>query len=110
VILVWGLQARILYSNFVSFPTSSIDKLAPLQVITSIHAKYFTHELTRQHAPNGISWLSQSLFDAGVDLNPHQIETPLFVLKFPLSKVSPLAVDAIKGCFDGFPFSVSGPI
>jgi hypothetical protein len=55
-------------------------------MITSFHAKYFAHELTRQHAPNGIGRLSQSLFDASVDLNPHQIEAALFALKSPLSK------------------------
>jgi SNF2 family DNA or RNA helicase len=30
--------------------------------------------------------LSMSLFDAAVDLNPHQIEAALFALKSPLSK------------------------
>lgn len=55
-------------------------------MITSFHAKYFAHDLTRRHAPNGIGRLSQSLFDASVDLNPHQIEAALFALKSPLSK------------------------
>lgn len=54
--------------------------------ITSFHAKYFAHELTRRHGPDGIGRLSQSLFDASVDLNPHQIEAALFALKSPLSK------------------------
>lgn len=53
---------------------------------TTFHAKYFAHELTRRHGPNGIGRLSQSLFDASVDLNPHQIEAALFALKSPLSK------------------------
>jgi hypothetical protein len=46
-------------------------------MITSFHAKYFAHELTRRHGPNGIGRLSQSLFDASIDLNPHQIEAAL---------------------------------
>jgi hypothetical protein len=55
-------------------------------MITSFHAKYFAHELTRRHGPNDVGRLSQSLFDASVDLNPHQIEAALFALKSPLSK------------------------
>lgn len=53
--------------------------------ITSYHAKYFAYELTRQSA-TGIERLSRSLFDASVDLNPHQIEAALFALRSPLSK------------------------
>jgi len=41
--------------------------------ITSYHAKYFSHDLTRRSV-NGIDRLSMSLFDAAVDLNPHQIK------------------------------------
>lgn len=55
-------------------------------VITDYHAKYYAHELTLQHAPNGVDRLSQSLFDASVDLNPHQIEAALFALSNPLNK------------------------
>ncbi|SJM91016.1 SNF2-related protein [Crenothrix polyspora] len=55
-------------------------------MITSFHAKYFAHELTRRHGANDTERLSQSLFDASVDLNPHQIEAALFALKSPLSK------------------------
>jgi SNF2 family DNA or RNA helicase len=55
-------------------------------MITSFHAKYFAHELTRRHGANDVGRLSQSLFDASVDLNPHQIEAALFALKSPLSK------------------------
>lgn len=42
--------------------------------ITDYHAKYFAYDLTRRHVANGVDRLSQSLFDASVDLNPHQIE------------------------------------
>ena len=55
-------------------------------MITPFHAKYFAHELTRRHGSKGIERLSQSLFDASVDLNPHQIEAALFALRSPLSK------------------------
>ena len=53
--------------------------------LTAYHAKYFAHDLTRR-ATNGIDRLSMSLFDAAVDLNPHQIEAALFALQSPLSK------------------------
>lgn len=53
---------------------------------TVYHAKYFAHELTRQTAANGVEKLSRSLFDANVDLNPHQIEAALFAFRSPLSK------------------------
>ena len=52
---------------------------------TPYHAKYFAHELTRQGG-DGIERLSRSLFDACVDLNPHQIEAALFALRSPVSK------------------------
>lgn len=55
-------------------------------MITDYHAKYFAHELTLQHSTNGVDRLSQSLFDASVDLNPHQIEAALFALSNPLNK------------------------
>ena len=54
--------------------------------ITDYQAKYLAYELTRQHAANGVDKLSLSLFDASVDLNPHQINAALFALKNPLSQ------------------------
>lgn len=53
---------------------------------TVYHAKYFAHELTRQSSKDGVEKLSRSLFDASVDLNPHQIEAALFAFRSPLSK------------------------
>ncbi|MGN6286620.1 MAG: SNF2-related protein [Afipia sp.] len=53
--------------------------------LTAYHAKYFAHDLTRR-AATGLDRLSMSLFDAAVDLNPHQIEAALFALESPLSK------------------------
>src|SRR5215210_8334860 len=54
-------------------------------MLTPHHAKYFAHDLTRR-AASGMDRLSMSLFDAAVDLNPHQIEAALFALGSPLSK------------------------
>jgi len=53
---------------------------------TPYHAKYFAHDLTRQAQPGGVDRLSMALFDACVDLNPHQIEAAMFALRSPLSK------------------------
>ena len=52
---------------------------------TAYHAKYFAHELTLRR-PAGLDRLSASLFNATVDLNPHQIDAALFALQSPLSK------------------------
>ncbi|MDP2822116.1 MAG: SNF2-related protein [Sulfuritalea sp.] len=53
--------------------------------LTPHHARYFAHDLTRR-AASGMDRLSMALFDAAVDLNPHQIEAALFALQSPLSK------------------------
>jgi hypothetical protein len=53
--------------------------------LTPHHARYFAFELTRR-ATSGLDRLSMALFDAAVDLNPHQIEAALFALQSPLSK------------------------
>ena len=52
---------------------------------TAYHARYFAYELTRQRSSNAEDRLSQSLFDAAVDLNPHQIDAARFALQSPLS-------------------------
>jgi len=52
---------------------------------TAYHAKYFAHELTRIGGA-GVERLSRSLFDACVDLNPHQVEAALFAFRSPISK------------------------
>jgi hypothetical protein len=52
---------------------------------TPYHARFFAHQLTRRGG-EGVDRLSRSLFDACVDLNPHQIETALFALRSPVSK------------------------
>ena len=58
---------------------------------THFHAKYFAHELSRHHNAGSLQKLTQSLFDACIDLNPHQIEAALFALRSPLSKGAILA-------------------
>ncbi len=54
-------------------------------MITDYHATYYAHELSRVGG-SGIDRLGRALFDACVDLNPHQIEAALFALRSPISK------------------------
>ena len=65
-----------------------VEKGGGNRLISAYHAKYYAHELTRRHAADadGVDRLSQSLFDASVDLNPHQIEAALFALRNPLQE------------------------
>lgn len=58
---------------------------------TPFHAKYFAHEITRHRSAGGVQKLTHSLFDACVDLNPHQIEAALFAIQSPLSQGAILA-------------------
>ena len=53
---------------------------------TEYHARYFAHDLTMRKPAGDADRLSASLFNATVDLNPHQIDAALFALKSPLSK------------------------
>ncbi|MBT4431406.1 MAG: DEAD/DEAH box helicase [Nitrospinaceae bacterium] len=53
---------------------------------TPFHAKYYAHVLSQTHGHGGVERLSRALFDACVDLNPHQIDAALFGLRSPLSK------------------------
>tara|TARA_Y100001934_G_scaffold221186_1_gene263618 strand:+ start:82116 stop:85100 length:2985 start_codon:yes stop_codon:yes gene_type:complete len=56
------------------------------KMISPYHAKYYANELTCIHAADSVDRLSQSLFDATVDLNPHQIEAALFAIRNPLQQ------------------------
>ncbi len=58
---------------------------------TIFHAQYYAHELTRRFASDKLEKLSQSLFNATVDLNPHQVEAALFAFRSPLSRGAILA-------------------
>ena len=59
--------------------------------ITDYHAKYYTYELTKRYSSDSLEKLTASLFDAQVDLNPHQIDAALFAFQSPLSKGAILA-------------------
>lgn len=55
-------------------------------MLTNHQAKFFAWELTRRRRGGDLDRIGQALFDAAVDLNPHQIEAALFALANPLSK------------------------
>lgn len=54
-------------------------------MLTDYQARYFAYALTREGGI-GAERLQQSLLNASVDLNPHQIDAALFALHSPLSK------------------------
>lgn len=58
--------------------------------LTDDHAKYYADELSRVGGTS-VDRHGRALFDAGVDMNPHQIEAALFVMWSPLSKGALLA-------------------
>ena len=58
---------------------------------TPFHAKYLAHELTKRLPAEKAEKLSQSLANATVDLNPHQVEAALFAFRSPLSRGAILA-------------------
>jgi len=55
------------------------------ETTTAYQAKYFAYALTREGG-EGYKRLQQSLLNATVDLNPHQVEAALFALRSPISK------------------------
>jgi len=55
-------------------------------MITKYHAKYYANMLTGQAVGGSLDSLSQSLLNASVDINPHQIDAALFAFKSPLTK------------------------
>lgn len=59
-------------------------------MLTPYHAKFYAHELSRVGG-TGVDRLGRALFDAAVELNPHQIEAALFALRSPLAKGALLA-------------------
>jgi len=64
---------------------ATITRQNTATVLTAYQAKYFAYDLTRR-SPEESERLSMALFDAAVDLNPHQIEAALFAIQSPLSK------------------------
>jgi superfamily II DNA or RNA helicase len=59
--------------------------------LTSYHARYFAHELTKRSSSASVDSLTSALADAQVDLNPHQVEAALFAFRSPLSRGAILA-------------------
>lgn len=53
--------------------------------MTKYHSKYYSHFLTLQHPNLGVDRLSHSMFNATIDLNPHQVDAALFFFDNPLS-------------------------
>lgn len=60
-------------------------------MFTTYHSKYAAYDLTKLAPPGSDDQLSMSLFDASVDLNPHQIEAAMFALQSPLAEGAILA-------------------
>ncbi len=58
---------------------------------TPYHAKYFAHFLGSNRGGEGVARISASLFDAQVELNPHQIDAALFAMRSPLATGALLA-------------------
>ena len=58
---------------------------------TAYHAKYLAYELTKQVGADQAGKLAQSLCNATVDLNPHQVDAALFAFRSPLSRGAILA-------------------
>lgn len=59
--------------------------------ITEYHTKYYAHELTKQCSSHQLDKLNKSIFNATVDLNPHQLDAALFAFRPPLSRGAILA-------------------
>ena len=60
-------------------------------MINEYQAKYYAYELSKRCSSNSTEKFGATLFDAKVDLNPHQVEAALFAFKSPLSKGAILA-------------------
>jgi len=60
-------------------------------MITPYHAKYYAYELTKRCSADKLEKLSQSFFNATIDLNPHQVDAALFAFRSPLSRGAILA-------------------
>lgn len=60
-------------------------------MLTSHQAKYLAFQLSKRSSSDDSEKLGAVLYDAQVDLNPHQVEAALFAFKSPLSKGALLA-------------------
>lgn len=59
--------------------------------MTEYHSQYYAYQLTKRLASDNSEKLSQSLLNATVDVNPHQVEAALFAFQSPLSRGAILA-------------------
>ncbi len=59
--------------------------------MTYFHSKFYAYDITKQVSSDSIAKLSPSLFNASVDLNPHQLDAAVFAFRSPLSKGAILA-------------------
>ncbi|MBS0265835.1 MAG: ASCH domain-containing protein, partial [Planctomycetes bacterium] len=64
---------------------------SPTPPFTPFHAKYFAYQLTKRVGADQADKLAQSLSNAMVDLNPHQVDAALFAFRSPLSRGAILA-------------------
>lgn len=60
-------------------------------MMTDYHAKYFAHDILKRSPSNSYEKLTNTIMDAKVDLNPHQVESALFAFQSPLSNGAILA-------------------
>lgn len=58
---------------------------------TQYHSKYYACELTKRCSAHQLEKLSKSIFNATIDLNPHQLDAALFAFRSPLSRGAILA-------------------
>lgn len=59
--------------------------------MTYFHSKFYAYDITKQVSSDSIAKLSPSLFNASVDLNPHQLDAAVFAFRSPLSRGAILA-------------------
>lgn len=60
-------------------------------MLSTEQAKYIAYQLTKRSSSDSPEKFSATLYDAQVDLNPHQVEAALFAFRNPLSKGAILA-------------------
>src|SRR5262245_4101210 len=58
---------------------------------TPYHSTYYAYDLTKRNSSDDLAKLGASLFNATVDLNPHQLDAALFAFNSPLSSGAILA-------------------
>jgi ERCC4-related helicase len=70
---------------------STTESTIVTPTITAYQAKYLAYDLTRRYPSNSYERFGESLSNAQVDLNPHQVEAAYFAFKSPLSNGAILA-------------------